>query len=387
MDLEIDNVRSVLQRCVIRADTPRGIDIAASMGWYWITRATTEGVRWLDELLAPVRDRPEPYALAHFIRGFLGVLQADPSAARPALERAAAGARKAGQVRLLSEALAMASIAENMAGDRAAANLRLNEAELATAGLDDYLAKVATLQARALNGFFEGNLDAVRSASSEGARLSREAGDLYALEMHLMNLGFAALAAGDLVESKPLFADALRIGHQIDDRVAQFYSLDALGCHAASSGHVRLAARLLGAAEAMRIGAGANVNAVSASLRAQGYERAAGALGSLKFEAEFNAGKGLTRDAAVVLALGQAVHVAPAASDDGGAGLLGKREADVARLVADGLSNKQIGARLLISERTVESHVRSILNKLGFNSRAQVAAWTATSNQLRSPGS
>ena len=58
--------------------------------------------------------------------------------------------------------------------------------------------------------------------------------------------------------------------------------------------------------------------------------------------------------------------------------MLGRRETDVARLVADGLSNKGIGARLFISERTVESHVRSIMNKLGFNSRAQIAGWIAT---------
>jgi DNA-binding NarL/FixJ family response regulator len=57
------------------------------------------------------------------------------------------------------------------------------------------------------------------------------------------------------------------------------------------------------------------------------------------------------------------------------AGVLGKREADVARLVAEGLTNKQIGTQLFISERTVDSHVRSILNKLGFNSRAQIAGW------------
>ncbi len=50
----------------------------------------------------------------------------------------------------------------------------------------------------------------------------------------------------------------------------------------------------------------------------------------------------------------------------------------MARLVADGLSNKQIGARLFISERTVDSHVRSILNKLGFSSRAQIAGWMAS---------
>ncbi len=45
--------------------------------------------------------------------------------------------------------------------------------------------------------------------------------------------------------------------------------------------------------------------------------------------------------------------------------------------MADGLTNKQIGARLFISERTVDSHVRSILNKLGFSSRTQIAAWLA----------
>jgi DNA-binding NarL/FixJ family response regulator len=56
----------------------------------------------------------------------------------------------------------------------------------------------------------------------------------------------------------------------------------------------------------------------------------------------------------------------------------GSGETDVARLVAEGLTNKQIGARLFISERTVNSHVRSILNKLGVNSRAQIAAWMAS---------
>jgi DNA-binding NarL/FixJ family response regulator len=59
-------------------------------------------------------------------------------------------------------------------------------------------------------------------------------------------------------------------------------------------------------------------------------------------------------------------------------GLLSQRETDVARLVTEGLSNKEIGARLSISERTVESHVRNILTKLGFTSRTQVAGWMAT---------
>jgi len=56
-------------------------------------------------------------------------------------------------------------------------------------------------------------------------------------------------------------------------------------------------------------------------------------------------------------------------------------EAEVAELVADGLSNKQIAARLFISEHTVDSHLRSILNKLGVNSRAQIAGRVAAANQ------
>ena len=93
--------------------------------------------------------------------------------------------------------------------------------------------------------------------------------------------------------------------------------------------------------------------------------------------------KRMSREAAISLALGESAQVAAAASNNAGAGPLGKREADVARLVADGLSNKQIGARLLISERTVETHVRSILNKLGLNSRAQVAVWVTQHDLLK----
>jgi DNA-binding CsgD family transcriptional regulator len=60
-----------------------------------------------------------------------------------------------------------------------------------------------------------------------------------------------------------------------------------------------------------------------------------------------------------------------------GDGGLSAREAEVARLVADGLTNRQIAARLVISERTAGNHVAHILTKLGFASRSQIAAWSA----------
>ena len=55
-------------------------------------------------------------------------------------------------------------------------------------------------------------------------------------------------------------------------------------------------------------------------------------------------------------------------------GLTG-REREVATLVATGKSNRAIADELVVSERTVESHVTNILGKLGFTSRAQIAAW------------
>jgi DNA-binding CsgD family transcriptional regulator len=57
---------------------------------------------------------------------------------------------------------------------------------------------------------------------------------------------------------------------------------------------------------------------------------------------------------------------------------LSRREREVAALVAEGLSNREIAERLFIAERTAEGHVEQIRNKLGFKSRAQVAAWVAS---------
>jgi predicted ATPase/DNA-binding CsgD family transcriptional regulator len=381
MDLEIDNIRSVVRRCLSRGDSQRGLDLACSLSWYWMTRATTEGVRWLDELLALGSGAPAGQASVFFIRGFLAVLQSEPASARPALERAAVASREAGLLGPLAHSLSMASIAENMAGDRASSRRLLEEARVVTTGLHDHAATLAFLQAQALDGLFAGDLETVRFAATEGVRLSREAGDLYSLEMMLNNQGVAALTAGDFDQSKPPFVEALRIALRIDDRVAQYALLDALGCHAACSGQARLAAQLLGAAETVRTGAGAKVIAILAPLIAQAEESAIAALGATKFEAELAVGRRLSRDAAVGLALGESAHADTPASDRMHVGLLRRREADVARLVADGRSNKQIGAHLFISERTVDSHVRSILNKLGFNSRAQIAAWFASSNQ------
>ncbi|MTJ65543.1 LuxR C-terminal-related transcriptional regulator [Nocardia seriolae] len=57
--------------------------------------------------------------------------------------------------------------------------------------------------------------------------------------------------------------------------------------------------------------------------------------------------------------------------------VLSPREREVAELVAEGMSNREIAAALVLSERTAQNHVQHILTKLGFTNRGQVVAWVS----------
>jgi non-specific serine/threonine protein kinase len=93
-----------------------------------------------------------------------------------------------------------------------------------------------------------------------------------------------------------------------------------------------------------------------------------------------SAGRGADLSAAIRYALDEEARPAPvniSGSDSPFGAALTKRQVAVARLVAQGLTNREIASRLFISDRTAEGHVEQIRNKLGFTSRAQVAAWAA----------
>jgi DNA-binding NarL/FixJ family response regulator len=91
--------------------------------------------------------------------------------------------------------------------------------------------------------------------------------------------------------------------------------------------------------------------------------------------AAWQAGRGLTLEQIVAEVL---VFEGPAragSSERDGLAQLSPREREVATLVAQGLSNRDIAQRLVVSERTAENHVQHVLNRLGLHSRAQVAVW------------
>ena len=71
----------------------------------------------------------------------------------------------------------------------------------------------------------------------------------------------------------------------------------------------------------------------------------------------------------------------PAGSAELGKEGLTRRELEIVDLVAEGMTNKAIAQKLFISQRTAEGHVERIRAKLGFSSRAQIAAWAVARGQ------
>jgi non-specific serine/threonine protein kinase len=108
-----------------------------------------------------------------------------------------------------------------------------------------------------------------------------------------------------------------------------------------------------------------------AQARQGGADACRQALGDERFEAARRRGLSLSVSEAIALARSDtsAAPVRPPANP------LTKREQEIASLVTEGLGNREIAERLVLSKRTVDAHIEHIFAKLGFSSRAQIAVW------------
>ncbi len=255
-------------------------------------------------------------------------------------------------------------------------------------------------------------------------------------------IGRLALDQGQLALARPHLAESLRLSQLTGARIGVARGLEAFAAlcfqegqsfqeeqclreeQGGPEGSARLPVLLTAAAAALREAAG--LPAASAQ-RTQQYLDAAGGPGQGALTQLWEQGLGLSPDAAVTLALSsgpQATADRPGAaggSNDGLAGApsevpppsllppspltppsslaptsplapisplaspspLTPREREITALIAQGHSNKGIAEELVISPATAARHVANILSKLGFTSRAQIAAWAAGNGSIQ----
>lgn len=228
-----------------------------------------------------------------------------------------------------------------------------------------HLAVLGTLQR------VEGDLEAARARGEEAREVARRLGSGWLQAGAERLLGRLALAAGAAM-------DAERYVHQALGRLAaQGFAmdipecLDVLAAVAATQESCEEAARLLGAAAATRARLGV-VRFPPEPEFWSGVERAVReALGDDGYHAAFTAGAALGTDEAVAyVRRARGERKRPSRGWES----LTPTELEVARHIAAGLTNRQIGERMFISLGTVKAHLSHIFTKLGVPSRAQLAA-------------
>jgi non-specific serine/threonine protein kinase len=192
----------------------------------------------------------------------------------------------------------------------------------------------------------------------------------------LTGLGVSALELGDSERAAALYEEDLRLLRRLRDKTGTSYGLRGMACVAALRGDATRAARLWGADEALRETIGLPLSRFD---RAHpDYEGLLAAARSrfddvASWEAAQADGRTMSPDDAVEYALGPEEATAPPPEDTATSSLLSEREAEILKLVAEGLTNPQIAQRLYLSPRTVGQHLRSVYRKLGVPTRAAAA--------------
>jgi DNA-binding NarL/FixJ family response regulator len=173
---------------------------------------------------------------------------------------------------------------------------------------------------------------------------------------------------------------SLMLHRPFDDQIGFGACAAVLAWTATSDDQWQQAAELFGASRQALTAVGSPValfgSLIENDQRCQAATRAR--LGDAAFEAATRRGSKLGFEEIIALVTGKQTarpstsHAAAKAPS-----ALTRREREIADLIAQGLSNREIASALVIAQRTAESHVEHILAKLGFTSRAQVAAWAA----------
>ncbi|QIZ37971.1 LuxR C-terminal-related transcriptional regulator [Saccharopolyspora sp. ASAGF58] len=383
------NLRVALESSLSQPSADReGLALASALWAFWIACGhPREGGRWLDQLLKANRDPYPERAPALWVKGYLLTVEGAPDQALVVLHECLNLAQEIGDPLSYAHATYICGLAELFRAnvDEGTAYLQEGvalEAQAKGFNLHLTLAKL-NLGIAAISG------DRVDRALEilEECRIACAAhNEQWMMSWSQLYLGIARWLRGDQTKAEKTVIDALRYKQTLGDPLGVAMALNVLAWTAEANGDATKAAKFLGASRALWEPLGSHMAGFTRlqEWSAQCTARAESSLGSEAFTAAFSAGERKPDDA-VEIALG---HTHGAAAPQGKRQdvdhALTKREAQIASLVADGLTNREIADTLIVSVRTVEAHVEHVLRKLGFTSRAQIATFVTARNVDRS---
>ncbi|WP_084000251.1 ATP-binding protein [Actinomadura kijaniata] len=375
------DIAAALTRCATDPAQHRaGLTLAAELGFYWMASGhLKQGCHFLGRLLELCPDPTPERAWALWVRGWMAVPQGDFARA----ERHAAEAREIAEALGLAATRAYAvytlATAAIMSGDLDRGIALCREAiDAHRAAGDTGVGQTLARTSLALGLLHQGHPDRAVTELAAARRPCEALGEMWARSFCDLIRSMAEQSRGDVPATVRYARAALEVKHRLGDQPGTAAALDVLAGAAMADGDGERAARLLGAAQGCWTRAGAAQAAGAPALLAarDACEEAALALvGEERYDAAFQDGLRAPIADAVGYALDQTAALAPSRGEPCGGSPLSPRERQVAELVAQGMSNREIAERLVISRRTADSHIEHILGKLGFNSRTQIAVW------------
>jgi non-specific serine/threonine protein kinase len=379
---EHDNIRAALKYALELPE--RGADAAMlACSLYWpISGFLREGRYWLSKILDHVPEQSEERAWALIARGYMGGFQGEAADALADTREGTELAERLGVPRLRGRAWLYMHFALTFAG-------RLDEAIPAGVTAEQALEQAGDqgglLQLAAQIGHMHQLRGEVEPALEWCTRGLDELSEYPAEQwiqsyLHLVT-GFALFQVpGSEDECAAAVSRALHSKHALGDQVGTAFALETLGWLAADAGRYQRAAWLLGAANSLweRVGSRVSNQASMEEFHQRAAKIAMDGLGEQRYAAFHSTGSCRPLDEIVSLAASDADDLQAPDPVQSEADLLTRREAEIAELVAQGMSNREIAVRLVISKRTVDAHVEHIYAKLGISSRAQLATWFVT---------
>jgi len=353
--------------------------MARKLDLYWSACGLLDEARhWLELALATGAGTPAERARGIAVAARFAVLQNDRVRAREMVDEGTAVATSVEDSQALGLLLLPAAMLAVWDATLATAADQADTAVTLLSNAPDVRDELMALFVAGVCHGFAGN--SVEAAARHHQCIARadKVGERHMKALAVAGLGQHELAGGRLPEATALFRETIVLKRELGDRMGIAVGLDCLGRVAIAEGRGERAAVLLGAAEGIwdAVGMSETGNPFAfAPSRSDGLQQARKLLGKQRFRELFRRGSQLSLDETVPFALEAKDDADPPPPAPAEPSPLTRRELEVADLVADGLSNPDIAARLVISVRTAQGHVENILRKLGFNSRSLIAAW------------